>query len=297
MDTNWDDVRIFLAVARTGTLSAAARSLRVSQPTVSRRLSAMEIRQKVKLFDRLSGGYELTPAGHELFEAGERIENEFAEAGRKIVGRDEQLTGTLRITCTEVIANLYLSPHLSRFAVLHPGIDLNVLGTFQNLDLNRREADVAIRVSADPPGNLIGRRLARAALGVYVAKDSAQDYNADCISDDWNWLGWQDENYNQMLIKVPFPSAKIKHRVDDLQTMRSFARAGLGVATLPCYIADVDPGLARIISDVQPREDLDIWVLYHPDLRRVTRIRMFIDFICEAITADKSLFEGSTAAD
>jgi len=241
----------------------------------------------VKLFDRTRAGYELSLAGIEIFEAVSHLEAEFDEIGRKVFGRDQRLTGNLRITCTEVMANLYLSGHLGRFMALHPEIDLNIVCTFQALSLSRREADIAVRVTSQPPETLIGRRLATAAVAVYGAAGTSGG-----APGDWSWIGWQDEAYTRMLISEPFPDARIRHRVDDMQTMRAMVRHGLGVAVLPCYMADIDPGLRRVIADPVPGNELGLWVLYHPDVRRVARVRLFTDFIAAAITADRDLFEG-----
>jgi len=289
---NWDDLRYFLAIARTNSLSAAGRHLNVSQPTVSRRLAAMEERFGVRLFDRTGNGYELSVPGADIFEAVQNVEEDINGIDRKISGRDRRLTGPLRITCTEVMANLYLTPHLMRFLDEHPEIDLSILCTFQHLSLSRREADVAIRMTYQPPDTLVGRRLADTALCVYATSDGGPWRDGDGENLPRDWIGWQDETYNRMLIAEPFPEARIRHRTDDMQTMRSMARAGMGAAVLPCYMADPDPGLRRVIEKPMTENAPDLWILSHPDVRRVARIRVFTEFIAQAILADRDLFEG-----
>lgn len=285
---NWDDIRFFLAIARANTLSGAARQLKVSQPTVSRRLAAMERQFGVKLFDRTGDGYEMSTAGADIFETATHVEEELNSIDRKVFGQDWRLSGKLQVTCTEVLANQYLSPHLYDFINEHPDINLSIVCTFQHLNLNRREADVAIRISNHPPDTLIGRRLVTAAMGVYTAESNF----AEASPADWEWIGWQDEAYNRAFIRTPFPNARIRHRVDDMQTIRSMARAGLGVATLPTYLADPDPLLRRVIDEPIPETAQEIWVLTHPDVRRMARVRIFADFISKAIIADRDLFEG-----
>jgi len=292
MNLNWDDLRFFLAIARAQSLTAAARDLGVSQPTVSRRLAAMEDRMGVKLFDHTKAGYELSAPGVELFEVIQHVEDELNEISRKVIGQDHRLTGSLRVTCTEVMANLYLSQHFARFLDLHPEINLSIVCTFQHLSLSRREADIAIRVTNQPPDTLVGRRLTRVALGVYAAATKIPGLSDPSAVDKADWIGWQDETYNRLLITGSFPDARIRHRVDDMQTMRSMARHGLGVVVLPCYMADLDPGLRRIISEPMLENAPDLWVLFHPDVRRVARVRLFTDYIAEAIQADRRLFEG-----
>jgi DNA-binding transcriptional LysR family regulator len=288
---NWDDMRYFLAIARARTLSAAARQLNVSQPTVSRRLTGMEAQFGVKLFERTNGGYELSAPGADILETVQHVEEELNGIDRKVFGQDWRLSGRLRVTCTEVLANRYLTPHLARFLEEHPDIDLSILCTFQHLSLSRREADIAIRVTNRPPDTLVGRRLVKTALAVYSASPDYEFFK-NAAPSRWDWIGWQDEAYNRMLITGPFPDAQIRHRVDDMQAMRSMVRSRLGVAILPTYLADPDPTLRRIVEE--PVEEIapDLWILTHPDVRRVARVRIFTDFIAKTIIADRDLFEG-----
>jgi len=285
---DWDDIRFFLAIARANTLSGAAKQLNVSQPTVSRRLAAMERGFGVKLFDRTANGYEVSAPGADILETAKHVEEELNSIDRKIFGQDWRLSGNLRVTCTEVLANEYLPPHLHKFLNEHPDIDLNIVCTFQHLSLSRREADVAIRMTNQPPDTLIGRRLMKAAMGVYTAKDNTIDGSPA----HWEWIGWRDEAYNRAFITTPFPQANIRHRADDMQTMRSMARAGLGVVILPAYMADTDPSMRRVIDEPILETAPDIWVLTHPDVRRMARVRIFADFISKAIINDRDLFEG-----
>jgi len=285
---NWDDIKFFLAIARANTLSGAAKELNVSQPTVSRRLAAMEQGFGVKLFDRTANGYEVSAPGADILETAKHVEEELNSIDRKVFGQDWRLSGNLRVTCTEALANEYLPPHLYEFLNEHPDIDLSIVCTFQQLSLSRREADVAIRMTNQPPDTLIGRRLMKAAMGVYTAKGKIVDGSPD----KWDWIGWQDEAYNRAFITTPFPQAKIRHRADDMQAMRSMARAGLGVVILPAYMADTDPSMRRVIDETIVETAPDIWVLTHPDVRRMARVRIFADFISKAIIADRDLFEG-----
>lgn len=288
---NWDDLRFFLAIARTRSLTSAAGVLKVSQPTVSRRLAAMETGFGARLFDRTRSGYELTAAGIEVFETVQHVDNEIADIARKLSGQDHRLTGPLRLTCTEVMANQYLIPHLRRFSLQHPAIELSIFCTFQHLSLSRRDADVAIRFTSQPPDTLIGRKLAKVALAAYTAANKASSPDMATASSA-EWIGLQDETYNRILILNHFPDARIKHRVDDLQTMKTMVGLGLGVAALPCYMADIDPGLRRLSSSPITENVPDLWVLSHPDMRRVARVHLFTDFIAAAIQADRDLFEG-----
>ena len=289
---NWDDHRYFLAIARARSLTAAGRELGVSQPTVSRRLDAMESRLKVRLFDRTIRGCELTAAGMDIFETVQGVEEDLSGIERKIFGKDLQLTGSLRVTCTETLLNGYLAPHVWQFLERHPGIEIGFICSDTHLSLSRHEADLAIRFTGRPPETLAGRRLAKAAFGVYAAHAGVGDRLDRTHLESFDWIGWHDEVHNRMLITSAFPKARIKHRVDSTATMQSMARHGLGVAVLPCYIADRDPGLRRVLPELLNATTLDLWILHHPDVRRVSRVRLFADFIANVIATDLDLFEG-----
>jgi DNA-binding transcriptional LysR family regulator len=290
---DWDDYRYFLAIARSGSLTAAARVLGVSQPTVSRRLETLEARLKVRLFDRTGRGYEMTPAAMDIYGAVERVGEDLSGIERKVFGKDLRLTGSLQITTTEVLMNGYLAPHVWRFLDRHPGIELGVICTDTHLNLSRRDADVAIRFSVRPLETLVGRRLAKTAYGVYAGKEETTIHLWDRSDGDaWDWIGWHDEFYNRMLITGAFPKVRIKHRVDSVIAMQSMARRGFGVAVLPCYMADADSGLRRVLPELVTEGTPDLWILYHPDVREVSRVRLFAEFIADAITTDLDLFEG-----
>ena len=287
---NWDDLRFFLAIARTGSLTAAARDLRISQPTVSRRLANMEKRLGVSLFDRTRRGYAPTRAGLDILDTAEHVEDAFSEIDHRIFARSRTLTGTLRVTCTEPFANQHLCRHLSEFVAEHPGIDISLSCTFEKVNLNRRDADVAIRITSEPPDRLVGRRIAKIAVCAY---GSAEHLRARPGQDSgWDWIGWRDENYNRIFIMDRFPHASIKHRVDDIGIIQTMTRHGLGIAVLSCHLADPDPVLRRVVPEPILDGMPELWVLYRPDMRRVARVRLFVDFLVERLRADRDLFEG-----
>ena len=289
----WDDLRFFLAIARTGSLTAAARSLRTSQATVSRRLASLEKQLGLFLFERTRRGYEPTEAGREILDIAEHVEDEFGEIDRRLFARDRALAGTLRVTCTRQFADQHLCRLLSEFVDEHPEIDIRLYCTYELLSLTRRQTDVADRLTRKPPDSLIARRIAKVAVSVY----GSQEYLRTKSGQDsaWDWIGWRDLVYNQHFILDRFPNARIKHFVDDIRAMQTMVRHGLGVAALPCHLADPDAVLQRVVPE--PMLDLrpDLWVLYHPDSRLVTRVRLFVDFLVERLRAKRDLFEGADA--
>ena len=295
MDTNWDDHRYFLAIARQHSLTAAGKALSVSQPTVSRRLEALETKLKVRLFDRTQHGYELTAVGMELFETVQHVDDQLGDIARKLYGKDQELSGGLCITCTEIFFNGYLSPFVCQFLKQNPGIELSAICTQSPLSLSRGDADIAIRFTQRPPDTLIGRRLASVAYGIYAASDMPEDMFKPTNRSKWDWIGVQDEMYNRMLFGRVLPEGNFKHRVDSMVAMQAMVRSGLGVTLLPCYIADRDEGLRRVEPEPLFDTKLDLWVLHHRDTRSAYRIRLFTDFVTDLIISDLNLFEGRQA--
>ena len=295
MVVNWDDLRFFLAIARTGSLTAAARDLQISQPTVSRRLASLEKRLGVSLFDRTRHGYEPTRAGLEILCTAEHVEDAFSEIERRIFARSRTLTGMLRVTCTEPFANRHLCRHLGVFAAEHPGIDISLSCTLEKMNLSRRDADVAIRITSEPPEMLIGQRIAKVAVCAY---GSAEFLSARPGQDPgWDWIGWRNEDYNRLFIMDRFPHARIKYRADDIGIIQAMTRHGMGIAALPCHLADPDPVLRRVVPEPILDGTPDLWVLYRSDMRRVARVRLFVDFLVERLRADRDLFEGRGAGE
>jgi DNA-binding transcriptional LysR family regulator len=165
------------------------------------------------------------------------------------------------------------------------------------LNLSRRDADLAIRFTGRPPETLVGRRLAKAAFGVYAGNGETNKSWDRSNVEAWDWIGWHDEVYNRMLITSVFPEARIKHRVDTTAAMQSMVRHGLGIAVLPCYTADPDPILRRVLPHLLSEGTPDLWILHHSDVRGVSRVSLFAEFISDVITADLDLFEGRCPQD
>ncbi len=290
---SWDDHRFFLAIARARSLTGAANLLSVSQPTVSRRLEVMERRFKAKLFHRTRNGYELSPSGAELFETVERVEEELIEANRNILGRDHEVAGSLKFTSTETFINGYLGPHLWAFLSENSQIEVNLICTRSPLSLSRGEADLAIRFTDNPPDTLVGRRLTTVAYGIYAARGPQGARFLETERSSWDWIGMQSESFNRMLYGAFAPESRLKHRVDSQAAMHDMVRAGLGVSILPCYVAELDPELIRLNPTPLTDSRFDLWMLYHPDVRRTRRLRLFADFISSQIRADDDLFRGA----
>jgi len=292
---DWDDVRHFLALARTGSVRAAGATLGVSHSTVARRVEALEVRLGVRLFDRHRDGYLLTDAGHEMVAGAERVEREMAALERGLAGQDARLEGPVRVTCTDPFIAKILLGALASLCEAQPGIELELDADAKNLDLSKREADVAVRAflpSATPPEHLIGRRLAPITLCNYVGSAHVAQLDPERGARPLRWLGSNLRKIIEELVaSSSYPEAPIWGSFESMTVMVEAARAGLGMALLPTYGGDPDPSLTRC-----PKPDLrhvaDFWLLSHGDLRDNARLRAARERITTALTEQAALFHG-----
>ena len=291
---NWDDLRVFLAVARAGSLSGAARSLGVNHSTVFRRIAGLEETLGVRLFERLPTGYALTPAGEETLGIVESIETEVATLDRTVAGQDLRLSGTVRITAVDMIAFWLLPDHLRRFRAAHPGIEVEIVVGNEALNLSRRETDMALRISNSPPETLVGRRVGKLVFAIYGAPDyCASRPGTDLAQHDWIGFDSAHAPLTRQLEKL-LPGARPAVRSNSVACTIRLATAGLGLALLPCAIADQKPDLIRV-AELPDAFGLDLWLLTHEDLRHTARIRAVLEFLTPALA--ESLKAGGKGAD
>lgn len=289
---NWDDLRLFLAVARAGTLAGAARALKVNHSTVFRRIGAFEEAIGVRLFDRMPNGYVLTAAGEAMQESALRVEEEIAALGRRVTGQDLRLRGVVRITTVDMLAQGLLPRHLLAFRRAYPSIEIELTVGNATLSLTRREADVALRVGNQPPEVLVGRRAGRLVFAVYGATGAGK---ITAPLAEQPWIGFNAEHAPLVREFGAFlPGVDPAFRVNSVAAAISAAKAGIGLATLPCAIADREPGLMRVAL-LPDSFTLELWLLTHEDLRRTARIRAFLDFMAEALGQEVPLLEGRLA--
>ena len=289
---NWDDLRYFLAVARKGSIRGAAILLGVNHSTVSRRIDAFEKKLDVRLFERLPSGYFITQAGEEMLQSAERIEGEVNTINRRVIGRDMRLSGVLRVTLHDALAQKLLMPDLVAFSQAYPGIDLEILVSHSMANLSRREADIAIRISNDPPDTLVGRRILKLFTAIYASEDYLRHHDLDDGGCALTWTGWNDKVRDpQWVCQSPYPKAPARHRIFSPLTQLEAAKAGLGLSILPCFLGDTEPTLRRL-PPATATPSRDIWILTHEDLRHTARVNKFVDFIAKAILAKRDLLEG-----
>ena len=288
---DWDDLRFFLAVARKGSIRAASAALAVNHSTVSRRINAFETKLGVRLFERLPTGYVLTAAGEEMVESTQRIEDEVVKLDRQVIGRDTQLKGILRVTMPAALATHLLAPDLAAFSSMYPGIQLELAISDEEFNLKKREADVAIRFTANPPDYLVGRSIVKPTKGIYASYRYLDQYTPDTHPEKMHWLGWEDSvPYPQWVKESDFPSTPVFHQTDNILVQLEIAKAGMGLTMLPCFMADPVPTLKRL--SLVTSFCGDIWILTHKDLRTTARVRAFTDFMVEAFERHRDLLEG-----
>ncbi|CAM2011649.1 LysR family transcriptional regulator [Acanthopleuribacter pedis] len=278
---NWDHLRIFLAVMRARSLRSAAADLGVSHPTMSRRLQALEEQLGLRLLETGGEGVKPTVEAMALLEKAEQVEAAMHAFTRCAENVDPALSGTIRVTAPDMIMSEVLAPDLAAFSRQWPDLVLDVETTYDLADLSGREADIAIRLitpGQSPDERLAGRKATGTATAVYGTGDF--------------WLGWRERAVQQEWVrKTEFADLPIRGVLNNIYLQRAACVAGMGMAILPCFMAD---GLVPRRSEPIPGADL--WVLVHPDLRHNPRLRLFRDHIVDALRGHHDLLMGLTGA-
>lgn len=293
---DWDDLRFFLALARDGTVSGAARILSVNYTTVIRRLNQLEEKTGLLLFDRSSNRYMLTAEGSDLLQRSTGIEEAFVDLERQLSGKDQRLSGVIRFDTTEHIAAL-LMDDLSEFAKLNPAIELQIITNLETINLSKRDADIALRVTNSPPDYLLCRQMgsqmgANSGAGIkvtsqlYGSHEYLENFPLNASLSEFRWIGW-DQNYAggtaARIMENAMPAgAKIACRVNSSASFNCALAAGLGIGYMWCFLADKDSRLRKVNPEL-PALSLGLWLILHKDLAQVRRLQVFSDFIETAL--------------
>lgn len=281
----WSDVRIFLAIARTGTLGAAARALRLSHPTVGRRLRALEQATGHTLFQRTADGFIPTEEGNAVIALAEQMEEGALAIERRLAGQEQDLQGTLRISSADWFGAYVLPPIIDDYATAYPGVDIEILTGTRLFSLAQREADIAFRIVPFDSADVVQRRLVRLAYGAYVATGSPEPAYGDgtgfrLITHDTSTGQFPDIAW----LTECFPNAKPVLRSNNRNVQGRMCREGIGVAVLPRVVGDQMAGLRRLNLPTEP-PSRDIWMGYHRDMRRLQRLRAFIETVTDHIAS------------
>jgi DNA-binding transcriptional LysR family regulator len=288
MDMAWDDLRTVMALVRHGSLAGAGAALGVNYTTIARRIRRAEDASGEVLFERLSDGYHPTDAALLIAEHAEQMEQTEHSLMRRLKGAETQLTGILTITAPQLLIASFLSPVLDQFTRAHPQVELRVLATNELLDLSRREADLAIRISRAPGDALTGLRL--------LNQDSASFANADWaarMAQDpqipIDWVVYDSYPDVPKGANPAYPNQKVRFRFDDMVAMIGAAQAGLGVVRMPLFLGRTTAGLQQV-PVLAPQPYPEIWVVGHPDVWPSAKLRAFRDVLIAHCKTHKALF-------
>jgi DNA-binding transcriptional LysR family regulator len=293
---NWDDFKIFLSVANTGSYSASARDLGVNHSTISRRIQNLETQHGVKLFERTHSGYQLTEAGDSIFDIVMRASEATIQASRVLSGQDDRLEGEIKLTMPHEIFDLFLAEPLAQFSEQHPKIHLNLVVKPGLKNIANRESDLAVRITPEPPDYLIGRRITFMQHGLYVSqalKLKIENGEPSVPIVLWPHIkqipDWASENFN---------NPRIALYVDDLTSMFEAVKMGMGVARMPCFMPDSLQNKAVVRLPIeQTLSDWGIWLLNHVDLRNSARINKCKQVLATHLEKNIPIFLGKTSGE
>ncbi len=291
----WDALHLVLRISRHGSLLAASKQLRISHSTLSRRLSSLEEKYGGAVFERHRRGLVPTELGNRIIETAETMELQAQSLERDVLGSDARLEGDLRVTTMASFARRH-SDLFARFSRRHPRIDLELTCGDSTLDLGRREADVALRMSDHPPPHLVGRRIVHAEFALYASRALVGSQESLPPLDALPWLAWERRmgaHLTEAWMREHVPDARIACVLDDSLVMLEALRAGVGVGFCCCADGDPDPALVRL----RPPESgfgMDLWALTHPDVRRAARVRCFLDFVYETLEGWTARYRGTS---
>lgn len=283
---DWNDLRHFLELSRTGKLSVAAVRLGVDHTTVARRVAALEAALGARLFDRSPKGYRLTEPGQRLVPLAEAMESQSLTLAREVAGMDAAATGTVRLATPEAFGSQFLAWHLPGLRARHPGIELELIAETRPLSLTKREADIAIMLARPTSGRLVAWKLGEYHLGLYAAPDylatkPAINRRDDLGTHDFIWYVDDLLQFEELrgLLSRQFKDPHVVFRSTSIAAQAHACMRGMGLALLHCFHANHLPGLVRVLpGSVYVTRGL--WLVVHEDLRHVARI----DAVCGFLT-------------
>ena len=294
---DWDDVRYFLAVARGGSVRAAAERLGVNHSTVLRRVAQLEDRLGAHMFEKLPSGYRLTAAGDEILAFAQQMEASSLLLETRVFGRDQSVRGLLRVTLAPTLAAQLLMPDLAEFARLHPDIEMEILSSGELANLTNREADVAIRVVYDRktlPPNLHGLKGPDLFGGVYMAADRLAAWRADA-PEPIRWIVISAHGIPDWASAGEFRTTGLPFRTTSAEAQLAAVRQGLGITTLPCFVGDADPALVRVPGTGLHMQGT-LWLLTQGETRNTKRVRLFVEYASRRLAVHAPLIAGLSSS-
>jgi len=274
----WEQIRAFLAVARLGSLSAAARELGVSQPTLTRTIQLLESGTRLNLFKRTTQGLSLTEAGQALMESATHMREAADAFARQAAGMSEELRGDVRVSANEIVGMYLLPPAVAALREQHPGVHIDIVISNRASSLGKREADIALRMFRPPQPDLVARRLPDLPLGFFAHRDYIERHGAPAGIEDFkrhSVIGFDkatDFIDGAARLGYTFARDDFTLRSDNMPAQIALLRAGAGIGALHLGLARHFPELTRILADV-PLPPLEFWCVCHRDVQHSARIR------------------------
>jgi DNA-binding transcriptional LysR family regulator len=296
-DSNWDAYRIFLAVVDTQSLSGAGRRLKLSHATVGRHIATLEKRLGAKLFVREPSGYALTGAGERLRAEVEPMALAAERALHAALSADGEAQGLVRVAIPHSLASYWFMPYLGEFEERHPGIEIEIVNEVTQVSVKRRDADIVIRPYGPGRENVVGRKIGRIGVGFYASRSYAEQFGLPAKREEWKdhrIVGFggraAEVELADWLAHVTQGSRVVLRCFSDADLLQA-VRAGVGISTLVCIVAEAYPDLVRIAPQ-KLANGTEMWLLAHPDLRDTAPVRAVIDFLGEKAKADRDRLAG-----
>ena len=279
----WDDLRVFLAVAQTGSLRRAARALHLGQPTVVRHLRQLEQALRARLFERTPDGHRLTRWGQDLLPLAQSMADTATAIDRRGATFGEEAGGLVRVAADEWAAR-FLAPRLAELAEAHQDLTVELAETHLEPDLGRREADLFIRHGLPSRGQVVRVALGTMATAVYGTTELAGEHAAARTEGRWRDCPWVAyDTPHEYFRSMAWLAERVGDRPPRVRANRvalqlEAVRAGAGLGLVPCFVGDAEPALVRLSAPIADLA-IDYWLLYHPDLKTVARVRRVSDWI------------------
>lgn len=291
---DWKSLPAFLAVARSGSLRAAAERSGGTHATLRRQVEALEAQLGTQLFRRGADGLSLTAAGRRLLPQALEAEAALLKGFNAVQGLDREASGRIRVSADPMTAHHLLAPVLAEFATLYPEIEIELRLAYTLDSIARNETDVSIRHAAAIEDDAVGRKLFPLSIGVMASRDYIDRAlpKAGRRGQGLSWIGYGDvPELNALIAESAFPEARTRHSVPDPEMHLHLVRAGAGMSFLATWVTSAFPEVQRV-----PGTELDqrrsTWVLLHGELRRVRRVRLFVDYLCDALMERRAAFQG-----
>ena len=298
---DWDDLRYFLAVARSGSTNAAAKTLGVNQSTVQRRLDELQNRIGRQLVSRSTSGYKLTELGQEMLAYAARVEETVRAFERRLTATDKELHGTIKITCPEAVGVRLMRSQLPKqFGEQFPGLEMEFVISDRVLDLAKGEADIAIRATAPTENYLFGRKIADVPWAIYASRDYVDRYGAIKSTNDLKKqsialfdVELKAHQSNEWLQSVA-PEARIATRCNSIAALILAVKSGIAVAALPTIIGEGENDLVRVLGPV-PDLTTKFYLLMHEDNKDTPRVRALYEFVLDNLKVVQTTLGGRTS--